>query len=199
MTHYENLNLKPDATDAEIKRAYRNKARQHHPDKGGDETEFAKVSAAYEVLKDPERRLLYDATGQDRRPPIEIEVQNILMGGFNAALGQEQDIAIVEFVRKNVIESGKQIPAETTRLKTRKKKLAAKRKKVKSSGNNLVHMVIDAELKQIDINLEHLKHQAEVVKACLAALDKYEEDWEAPEPVMQYVTFHYGQGATGTI
>lgn len=79
-SHYERLGVKPDASEDDIKRAYRNKARNLHPDKGGDEAEFASVAAAYEVLKNPGRRLLYDATGEDRRIPIEAEVQNVLMG-----------------------------------------------------------------------------------------------------------------------
>lgn len=46
-TPYSILGLTPNATEEEIKGAYRRLAAQHHPDKGGDEVEFIKVKLAY--------------------------------------------------------------------------------------------------------------------------------------------------------
>ncbi|MXZ95908.1 MAG: molecular chaperone DnaJ [Acidimicrobiaceae bacterium] len=67
--HYETLGVERDATDEELKRAYRKMARQYHPDANPDdptaETRFKEVRAAYEVLSDPERRSLYDRFGTD--------------------------------------------------------------------------------------------------------------------------------------
>lgn len=63
--HYEVLGLEKTASDEEIKKAYRTLARTHHPDKGGDEETFKKISKAYEVLSDSEKRERYDRTGSD--------------------------------------------------------------------------------------------------------------------------------------
>ncbi|MGH9089443.1 MAG: DnaJ domain-containing protein, partial [Acidimicrobiales bacterium] len=64
---YELLGVRPDAGDDDIKRAYRKKARELHPDaNGGDqaaEAKFKEVSFAYEVLRDPDRRARYDRFG----------------------------------------------------------------------------------------------------------------------------------------
>jgi molecular chaperone DnaJ len=62
---YGVLDLRPDAAAEEIKRAYRRKAREHHPDAGGDAERFKEVTHAYEVLSDPERRARYDRFGDD--------------------------------------------------------------------------------------------------------------------------------------
>lgn len=61
MNYYETLNVSPSATDAEIKKAYRKLAKEHHPDAGGDEDRFRQISEAYEILRDPEKRKMVDA------------------------------------------------------------------------------------------------------------------------------------------
>ena len=63
---YEILGLEKSATDAEIKKAYRVRALQCHPDKNPSEEaklNFQKLVAAYNVLKNPESRKLYDESG----------------------------------------------------------------------------------------------------------------------------------------
>jgi len=62
---YESLGVEKSADAKDIKKAYRKLAVQHHPDKGGDETKFKEISAAYEILSDPEKRAKYDKYGLD--------------------------------------------------------------------------------------------------------------------------------------
>lgn len=68
--YYKALGLARDASDADIKKAFRKLARKYHPDiNAGAEAEekFKEVNEAYEVLKDPERRAAYDQLGKE--PP----------------------------------------------------------------------------------------------------------------------------------
>ncbi len=62
--YYEILGVKKDASDDEIKKAFRKLAVKYHPDKeGGDEAKFKEANEAYEVLKDEKKRQRYDQFG----------------------------------------------------------------------------------------------------------------------------------------
>jgi len=67
--YYALLGVSPQASDDDIKRAYRRMARELHPDRtGGDsaaEARFKEVTRAYEVLRDPQRRARYDRFGPE--------------------------------------------------------------------------------------------------------------------------------------
>jgi molecular chaperone DnaJ len=70
---YQALGVAPTATDAEIKRAYRALAREHHPDRNPDspiaETRFKTIQHAYDTLSDPAKRAAHDhSAGQVRGP-----------------------------------------------------------------------------------------------------------------------------------
>ncbi len=95
--YYKIMGIERDATQDEIKRAYRKLARKYHPDisKESDaEAQFKEVGEAYAVLKDPEKRVAYDQLGanwkggQDFHPPPDWDQGFEFRGGdanhFNA-------------------------------------------------------------------------------------------------------------------
>lgn len=64
---YEILGIDKTAADADVKKAFRKAALQHHPDRGGNADTFKDVNRAYEVLSDPEKRKIYDQVRQRDR------------------------------------------------------------------------------------------------------------------------------------
>ena len=69
--YYKVMGVARDATEAQIKQAYRKLARKYHPDVSKEkdaEARFKEVGEAYEVLKSPEKRAAYDRLGKDYRP-----------------------------------------------------------------------------------------------------------------------------------
>ena len=78
--YYEILSVERDASDDDIKRAYRKLAMEHHPDRNGgctdSEARFKELSEAYSVLADPDKRAAYDRFGHAG------------LGGMNGQSGQ---------------------------------------------------------------------------------------------------------------
>ena len=60
---YDRLGVERDASKEAIRRAYKDLAREKHPDRGGDPEEFKQIQEAHEVLTDEDRRRMYDMTG----------------------------------------------------------------------------------------------------------------------------------------
>jgi len=66
MDYYSTLGVQRNATDDDIKKAYRKLAMKHHPDRGGDEATFKKISEAYDILSDPQKKQIVDLGGDPK-------------------------------------------------------------------------------------------------------------------------------------
>lgn len=101
--YYDILGVKPEATDVELKSAYRRLARKYHPDvskETGAEDRFKSVNEAWEALKDPERRKAYDRVraggynaGDEFRPPPNWQQD----GGFDFGGDQAEGAEFSDF------------------------------------------------------------------------------------------------------
>ncbi|MDO9450264.1 MAG: DnaJ C-terminal domain-containing protein [Rugosibacter sp.] len=95
--YYKIMGVARDATQDDIKRAYRQLARKYHPDvskEANAEARFKELGEAYEALKDPEKRAAYDRLGADwkggqefRPPPDWNEGFEFSGGGFTGGVG----------------------------------------------------------------------------------------------------------------
>ncbi|HFI0463849.1 TPA: molecular chaperone DnaJ [Streptococcus suis] len=82
--YYEVLGVSRDASDADIKRAYRKLSKQYHPDinkEAGADEKFKEITEAYEILSDNQKRAAYDQYGHAATDP------NFGAGGFGGGFG----------------------------------------------------------------------------------------------------------------
>jgi curved DNA-binding protein CbpA len=73
------LGLERNASSEAIRRAWRKAAKGAHPDSGGDAEHFGRLQVAYELLKDPVRRKVYDDTGYDPELADPKDLEGVLM------------------------------------------------------------------------------------------------------------------------
>jgi curved DNA-binding protein CbpA len=76
---YKMLGVERDADEQAIKLAYRKAAKMAHPDSGGDAEQFSRLQAAFELLKDPVRRRVYDDTGYDPQMADAKDLKGLMM------------------------------------------------------------------------------------------------------------------------
>jgi DnaJ family protein A protein 2 len=126
---YDLLGIPPNATEADVKKAYRKKAKEHHPDKNINNPDasqkFQEMLAAYEILSDPDSRELYDRFGmqglsKDAGPnmdPSDVFAQFFEAGfsfdfgpgsGFGKSRGKKQDVLTQEVTLEDLY-NGKSI------------------------------------------------------------------------------------------
>ena len=93
--YYEVLGVARNASEQEIKSAYRKKALEHHPDRNPDhreqaEEKFREASQAYSILSDPQKRARYDQFGQ-------AGVAGVGAGGFDPSIFTEFEDVLGDF------------------------------------------------------------------------------------------------------
>jgi curved DNA-binding protein CbpA len=183
MSHYDTLGVPPDAGADEIKTAFRRKASEHHPDKGGDDKAMAEVNRAYAVLSDPARRQQYDTTGDDAEEDRAKLVANIVMSAFAQVLTNGSEHGVLqqakEFLRSRVASLKLDVDkhqAQTAKLKRQRDKVQRK------EGVNLYHGLIDSQVSNLDDLISETEKAVTLLNEALAALDAYEANEQPAGP-----------------
>jgi curved DNA-binding protein CbpA len=179
--HYETLGVAKDAEPGDIKRAYRHKASEAHPDRhGGDDAKMAEVNRAYAVLADPDRRERYDACGEDQPvKSMDDRARDYLLAVLQKMLAQ--DVNPIADSRRAIQQELHELDGADRIVKERIAKLERRRGRVrrKGEGVNLVHQLIDQALAELTRKIPEIADARMLGNMALGLLDAYEEDSEA--------------------
>lgn len=180
VNHYDTLGVERDATAADIKKAYRKKAKSMHPDHGGDKDEFTALALAYDVLSDAKKKKRYDDTGLDGLQNFDALAGNLAMATFLSAIGNyrgvEDDCDIVKECVKLLQSKAR---AEERSVKSARNdaeffKKILKRLKKKGNGEPVIELGLEDQIRGAREAEDKAKENIEVIKRAVAMVEEYE-------------------------
>jgi DnaJ-class molecular chaperone len=180
MSLYTTLGLTKDATDEQIRKAYKSSAQRTHPDKeGGNDNEFKAVQLSYDVLSDPERRKEYDETGNtNQKVDLETEVIQELAGLLNSIIANTDvdHSDVFEAARKQVRTMLMQVSSHIGNIHTsiEKQRKVLKRMKCEEGKANTLEPILHGFIADLERQMTSMQHKHIVFGKMLTKLNDYQ-------------------------
>ncbi len=203
MDLYDTIGVPQDASQEDIKKAYRAKANKLHPDKNKDDpnaqSKFQELAQAYEVLKNPQKRLNYDKTGE--------------AGGISDPEQEAIEIIAkmwIQEAERNCFEPDNYLDKVTStlnktlaRCKSDADKLDDKASKLKelidnTKADEVFMNIIDGKLRSINAEKAHALSAQEVMDIALKLLEGFEYTGPIPPKFESAVDYSYGSALKNT-
>ena len=183
-THYEKLGVEQDASPEELKKAYRKKAMECHPDQHKNDPEkteqFQALVKAYDTLSDEDDRAYYDRTGEDKdETNPEHLARGMLVDCFQHLIDKEGDrifwVDLIGSIKKAFdadTEECKHVSNKANREITRLEKIS---KKLKYKGDeNIVHVMLNQMIAREHATIEQAAMKIKVMGLARTLLQDYE-------------------------
>lgn len=181
--YYEWLCVAPEATDEEIKRAFKKLAQEHHPDKGGDPAKFREVKEAYEILGDKTKRKVYDETGtvaqsEDISKIRALEqIASMLITIMDADEFDIDHTDILEYLKERIRNTVTATNLEMIRLQNRiakRRRMLARLSKSETNNSEItLNLIIANETAKATENINRFRLAMEELELMLEIIAEY--------------------------
>ena len=189
---YDTLKVDENASDKDIKKAFRDKSKIHHPDKGGDEDKFKETVHAYSILKDPNKRKRYDETGDtDTDDPLADIMGDLSQMFFSVVKENNNKIEYLDIIKEmlkilsNAISLAKQAKTDKDKDITQTKTLLNRITK-KDDSDNFFEQIIKGRIKQFKHDKTMIQDSIDRFNKMIDIIDMYECSSKEEE---EYITF----------
>lgn len=179
---YEILGVESTATKEEIKQAYRKKAKESHPDKGGNKEEMTNLSIAYRILSNDAKRAKYDETGSIE---AEVDFNSKFMSTISQFLlpmidriSDLDSTDLIELLKHNITNTLKNTEKSKSEVLNKIKSYENVRKRVKSKKNNLILQVLDNQINGLNQSLGAHDVDIDFLRECIETLNDYSYETE---------------------
>lgn len=181
---YDILGVDKNASQEDIKKAFKDKAKNTHPDRGGNEEEFKKIAEANMILSDPERRKYYDQTGstKNHRPSFEQRLVDHLDKAIVAAIENCEISMIKKFnIVTEIINSNKQQISKfnkeinnITRKKQTLEEFVRRLSKKDKGSSDLLKASISNRMQMMDLTIDNIRQEIDFLENVEKFLKEYE-------------------------
>jgi curved DNA-binding protein CbpA len=185
---YNTLGVEPDASPEEIRRAYRKKAKQEHPDAGGSAEKFGALVKAHRVLSDAEKRARYDRTGEADDGPDNTDQKALsaIDQILDQVLGKDEpaQIDIVEVIRAEIDRNIQHQKREMGFAKKHLKKLEKVKGRFRTvAKRDIFALLLDRKIDHVNATITNMRGQLALFERAAVIMRDYTFDVEpAPEP-----------------
>jgi len=175
---YHILGISKDASKEEIKEAYRNLAKLHHPDKGGNEELFKLISSSYELLMNDEARIHFDETGQVLRNDFTERFNKFIDSVIIPAIHKVLNVSTVDIV-SHIGNAVKQVKSELVtaqkNIKENKNRLEEVLTRLQSNNTSdkLLTESLERVSKQDESRLKSIEKDVIFLDKCLEIIKGY--------------------------
>lgn len=182
---YDILGVPSDASQDEIKAAYKSIAQRGHPDKDPSEDmerEFRMAKAAYEILSDTERRDRYDSGDGTAKPVSDDAVaQNRLLGMFQQMVEANEYTDVVAKIRDSVKSNLEQMRTDITKMEGKISRMEKNRKRVhrRTPERNMFEAVVVQQIERAINSIKSIEYEIVIADLVLKQLDEYDCEVES--------------------
>jgi curved DNA-binding protein CbpA len=161
---YEELGLNKSCTEAEVKQAYRDLSKIHHPDVGGDASKFSRISISANILRDPDKKKLYDESGTIDDSSIDNLVRErfteMINSWINFQLSSSREISLDKHIKSVIKENNALIADAEKDMNKDIAKLEKMKKRIKCKDKeNTVENILEAKITDLLSNKGALSTQ----------------------------------------
>lgn len=184
---YNLLEIDKNASKEEIKKAYREKAKTHHPDNKGDPNKFIEIALAYSVLTDEKKRAYYDKTGKinvNTKDEKSKAAYSRLCQLFLIIIDKQDDqifrVDVVGLLRKSIFNHMKKGKELLRNFEQKGKYLEKIKRRIKCKKNkvNIFDAMIEDKLKNCNFMISQGKFDLEVFAEMNLILNDFEFDYD---------------------
>lgn len=196
MKLHDRLGVDKNASQDDVRRAYRRRSKKEHPDAGGDPEAFKELTGAYLVLRDPARRAHYEATGDENAAGADStreQALQILAQAISQTLTDQRagSVDFVKIIRDNLKHMNVEVTKQKAELDRRRDQVErnAKRWKQRGDGPDVLAQITAAALRDIETAKYSADQKLAVHAAAIEILDGYEYEHTAapqyPSPTLE--------------
>jgi len=184
---YDILGVETNATQAEIKKAYREMAKKHHPDKRGDASQFNKVNDAHTILSDPIRRKLYDDTGEIDNTPLEVKIMGLLDPIFWNCLNlmEHHHDDVITLMKQQLFTNKQQMRNKITQTRATNKQFKKISNNIKvNKGENLLSEKLDIQIRMNKEGIASIEKSIDLHIEAEKFMDNYGYESDSGQPLV---------------